>query len=113
MTHPAKLAGQLRYAVLETQERVCSAEMIHGLQGDLEPSLKRFMKANLPQREQELLQFWNDMQLYTALRQKAHGKAKYILHDGLPYANGRIHEGHVLNKILKRSRGEDQTDGGF
>jgi isoleucyl-tRNA synthetase len=59
------------------------------------------MKANLPQREQELLQFWNDMQLYTALRQNAHGKAKYILHDGPPYANGRIHEGHVLNKILK------------
>ena len=47
------------------------------------------------------MQFWNDMQLYTALRQKAHGKAKYILHDGPPYANGRIHEGHVLNKILK------------
>jgi isoleucyl-tRNA synthetase len=59
------------------------------------------MKANLPQREQELLQFWHDMQLYTALRQQASGKPKYILHDGPPYANGRLHVGHVLNKILK------------
>jgi isoleucyl-tRNA synthetase len=59
------------------------------------------MKANLPQREQELLQWWDEMHLYTALRETAHGKPKYILHDGPPYANGRIHVGHVLNKILK------------
>lgn len=59
------------------------------------------MKANLPQREQALLQFWDDMRLYEALRTQAQGRAKYILHDGPPYANGHIHVGHVLNKILK------------
>ncbi|HEY7493462.1 MAG TPA: class I tRNA ligase family protein, partial [Candidatus Tectomicrobia bacterium] len=59
------------------------------------------MKANLPQREQELLQWWDEMHLYTALRETAHGRPKYILHDGPPYANGRIHVGHVLNKVLK------------
>ncbi len=59
------------------------------------------MKANLAQREQECLQFWYDMDLYAALRKHAAGKPKYILHDGPPYANGHIHVGTALNKILK------------
>ncbi len=59
------------------------------------------MKANLSQREQECLQVWEDMQLYTTLRETAKGKTKYILHDGPPYANGHIHVGTALNKILK------------
>jgi isoleucyl-tRNA synthetase len=59
------------------------------------------MKANLPQREQELLKYWHEMDLYQALRQTAAGRAKYILHDGPPYANGHIHVGTALNKILK------------
>jgi isoleucyl-tRNA synthetase len=59
------------------------------------------MKANLPQREQECLQFWDDMQLYAALRDTAEGRTRYILHDGPPYANGHIHVGTALNKILK------------
>jgi isoleucyl-tRNA synthetase len=59
------------------------------------------MKANLPQREQELLKYWHEMDLYQALRRTAAGRHKYILHDGPPYANGHIHVGTALNKILK------------
>jgi isoleucyl-tRNA synthetase len=59
------------------------------------------MKANLAQREPEILQKWEDMQLYHKLREQGHGKKKFILHDGPPYANGHIHVGHAVNKILK------------
>ena len=59
------------------------------------------MKANLPQREQEFLKLWDEMSLYAALREAAKGRPKYILHDGPPYANGHIHVGTALNKILK------------
>jgi isoleucyl-tRNA synthetase len=59
------------------------------------------MKANLPQREQECLRFWDEMALYAALRDTARGRTRYILHDGPPYANGHIHVGTALNKILK------------
>ena len=44
---------------------------------------------------------WQDMDLYTKLREDAKGRTKYVLHDGPPYANGTIHIGHALNKILK------------
>jgi isoleucyl-tRNA synthetase len=59
------------------------------------------MKADLPKREQPLLQKWLDMDLYSLLRKKSAGKEKYVLHDGPPYANGNIHIGHALNKTLK------------
>ncbi|MBR0841888.1 isoleucine--tRNA ligase [Bradyrhizobium liaoningense] len=59
------------------------------------------MRAGLPQREPELLKYWNDIGLYDKLRQGARGRAKFVLHDGPPYANGNIHIGHALNKILK------------
>ncbi len=59
------------------------------------------MKAGLPQKEPELLKRWADMDLYKRLREKAKGKPKYVLHDGPPYANGQLHIGHALNKILK------------
>jgi isoleucyl-tRNA synthetase len=59
------------------------------------------MKANLPQREREFLKLWDEMSLYAALREAAKGRPKYILHDGPPYANGHIHVGTALNKILK------------
>lgn len=59
------------------------------------------MRAGLPQREPELLKYWNDIGLYDKLRQEAEGRAKFVLHDGPPYANGNIHIGHALNKILK------------
>jgi isoleucyl-tRNA synthetase len=59
------------------------------------------MKANLPQREPEILAKWEQMQLYEQLREKSKDRPQYILHDGPPYANGHIHLGTALNKILK------------
>jgi isoleucyl-tRNA synthetase len=59
------------------------------------------MRAGLPQREPEILKRWNEIGLYDRLRQTAAGRAKFVLHDGPPYANGNIHIGHALNKILK------------
>ncbi|MGJ4890101.1 isoleucine--tRNA ligase [Bradyrhizobium sp. HKCCYLRH3099] len=59
------------------------------------------MRAGLPQREPELLKYWNDIDLYGKLRATANGRPKFVLHDGPPYANGNIHIGHSLNKILK------------
>jgi isoleucyl-tRNA synthetase len=59
------------------------------------------MRAGLPQREPEVLKRWNEINLYEKLRSAAKGRAKFVLHDGPPYANGNIHIGHALNKILK------------
>ena len=59
------------------------------------------MKAGLPEREPTLLKRWEDMGLYKKLREQSRGKPKYVLHDGPPYANGNLHIGHALNKILK------------
>src|SRR5512135_1064214 len=59
------------------------------------------MKANLAQRELEFLKLWRELGLYQKLRAKDKGRPSYILHDGPPYANGHIHIGHALNKILK------------
>ena len=59
------------------------------------------MRAGLPQLEPEILKHWNEIDLYGKLREGAHGRAKFVLHDGPPYANGNIHIGHALNKILK------------
>jgi len=59
------------------------------------------MKANLPQREPEMLARWARERLYERIQEAGRGKPQYVLHDGPPYANGRIHMGHALNKILK------------
>ncbi len=59
------------------------------------------MKANLPIREPEILELWKKIDLYKELRSTRKGKEKFILHDGPPYANGNIHMGTALNKILK------------
>ena len=59
------------------------------------------MKANLPVREPEILEFWKKIDLYKELRRSSKGKEKFVLHDGPPYANGNIHMGTALNKILK------------
>jgi isoleucyl-tRNA synthetase len=59
------------------------------------------MRAGLPQREPEILKNWNQIGLYQRLRETSKGRAKFVLHDGPPYANGNIHIGHALNKILK------------
>ena len=59
------------------------------------------MKANLAKREPDLLKAWEGKGIYHQLSQQAEGRPKYILHDGPPYANGNIHIGTALNKILK------------
>lgn len=59
------------------------------------------MRANLPKREPEVLGFWDEIGLYDQICKGFQGKPKYILHDGPPYANGNLHLGHVLNKVLK------------
>ena len=59
------------------------------------------MRAGLPQKEPEILARWAREGLYGQLRRAAAGRPKFVLHDGPPYANGNIHIGHALNKILK------------
>ncbi|OQW56069.1 MAG: isoleucine--tRNA ligase, partial [Proteobacteria bacterium SG_bin9] len=59
------------------------------------------MRAGLPQQEPKILARWNEMGLYEKIRQTSAGRDKFVLHDGPPYANGNLHIGHALNKILK------------
>ena len=59
------------------------------------------MRGNLPQKEPEMVKAWQDMKLDEKIREKSADKEKWILHDGPPYANGNIHMGHAVNKILK------------
>ena len=59
------------------------------------------MKAGLPRKEPDILDFWEKTNLYKKIRQKYEGKEFFLLHDGPPYANGDIHLGHSVNKILK------------
>lgn len=59
------------------------------------------MKANLPQREPEMLKRWNELDLYRQITVANQGRPPFVLHDGPPYANGDIHIGHAVNKILK------------
>ena len=59
------------------------------------------MRAGLPKKEPQLVERWQDMDLYRLLREDAAGRPKFVLHDGPPYANGNIHIGHALNKVLK------------
>ncbi|MCT8990198.1 isoleucine--tRNA ligase [Chelativorans sp. SCAU2101] len=59
------------------------------------------MRAGLPQKEPEIVARWQEMDLYRKLREDAKGRPLFVLHDGPPYANGNIHIGHALNKVLK------------
>ena len=59
------------------------------------------MKAGLAKKEPELLAFWDRIGLFAKLRAQSKGREKFVLHDGPPYANGNLHIGHALNKILK------------
>ncbi len=59
------------------------------------------MRANLPTREPEIIEFWKRIDVYQKIQDKNRGQEKFILHDGPPYANGDIHLGHTLNKVLK------------
>ena len=67
----------------------------------LMPKTKFPMRGNLPNKEPEFLKRWDEMDLYRKVLEKNAGKPSYVLHDGPPYANGNIHIGHALNKILK------------
>ena len=65
------------------------------------PQTDLSMKAGLATKEPELLSYWNSIDLYSKIREQNKGKTQYILHDGPPYANGDIHLGHSVNKVLK------------
>ena len=59
------------------------------------------MRGDLPKREPAWAKAWNDQGIYAQLRLARHGKPLFVLHDGPPYANGQLHIGHALNKVLK------------
>jgi len=71
------------------------------------------MKANLPQNEPKWLERWEKMEIYAKIRESRRGAPSYVLHDGPPYANGAIHEGHALNKCLKDFVVKSKTMAGF
>ncbi|MBL4826929.1 MAG: isoleucine--tRNA ligase, partial [Spongiibacteraceae bacterium] len=71
------------------------------------------MKANLAQREPAMLKRWQQGKLYEKIREVCQGRKKFILHDGPPYANGQIHLGHALNKIIKDIIVKSKTMSGF
>ncbi len=65
------------------------------------PTTEFPMRANLPQREPDMLKFWESIDLYNAMQENGKDKPLYLLHDGPPFSNGNIHMGTALNKILK------------
>ncbi len=71
------------------------------------------MKANLPQNEPKWLERWDKMEIYQRIRESRKGRPLWVLHDGPPYANGAIHEGHALNKCLKDFVVKSKTMAGF
>jgi isoleucyl-tRNA synthetase len=71
------------------------------------------MKANLPQKEPERLAWWEQERMYERIQESRQDRHLYILHDGPPYANGHIHIGHGLNKILKDIIIKSKTMEGF
>ncbi len=77
------------------------------------PQTSFSMKGNLPQNEPKRLEQWRIIDLYRLIREKSEGRPKSILHDGPPYANGNIHMGHALNKILKDIVVKSKTMMGF
>ena len=71
------------------------------------------MKANLPATEPAMIARWEASGLYSQIREAGNGRPKFVLHDGPPYANGQIHIGHALNKILKDIIVKSRTMNGF
>ncbi|HEB95703.1 MAG TPA: isoleucine--tRNA ligase [Sedimenticola thiotaurini] len=71
------------------------------------------MKGNLAQREPEMLKRWEAMDLYHAIRRACDGRPRFVLHDGPPYANGEIHIGHAVNKVIKDFIVKSRTLEGF
>ncbi|MEE4377563.1 MAG: isoleucine--tRNA ligase [Candidatus Competibacteraceae bacterium] len=77
------------------------------------PQTRFPMRANLAQREPELLRFWKELGLYAKQREVFAGRPKFVLHDGPPYANGVIHIGHAVNKVLKDIIVKSRSMSGF
>ena len=77
------------------------------------PQTSFAMKANLPQNEPKWLDQWKTAGIYRLIREKSKDKPKFVLHDGPPYANGKIHIGHALNKIIKDIIVKSRTMMGF
>jgi isoleucyl-tRNA synthetase len=71
------------------------------------------MRGNLAKNEPKRLKVWDELNLYAKLRETGKSRPKFILHDGPPYANGEIHIGHALNKILKDIIVKSKTLSGF
>jgi isoleucyl-tRNA synthetase len=71
------------------------------------------MRGDLAKREPVWIRRWQETKLYERLREKCKGRPKYVLHDGPPYANGDIHMGHAVNKILKDLVVKSRTMAGF
>ena len=65
------------------------------------PATEFPMRGNLPQREPETLDRWNEKKIYSEMLERNRGKRSFVLHDGPPFSNGNIHIGTALNKILK------------
>ena len=73
------------------------------------PKTELAMKANLPSKEPKMLKHWEDIDLNQKIKEARSGRDKFILHDGPPYANGEIHTGHAVNKVLKDMVVKSQT----
>src|SRR5690554_6537436 len=71
------------------------------------------MRGNLPKREPQWVAQWTENKVYEAIRAASQGRPKFILHDGPPYANGDIHIGHAVNKVLKDIIVKSKTLSGF
>ena len=77
------------------------------------PSTEFPMRANLPQREPDMLKYWESIDLYNKMQENAKDKPLYVLHDGPPFSNGNIHMGHALNKILKDFINKSKSMSGY
>lgn len=71
------------------------------------------MRANLPQREPEMIKYWDSIDLYNKMQEAGKGKPLYVLHDGPPFSNGNIHMGTAMNKILKDFINKSKAMGGY
>src|SRR5215472_18058847 len=71
------------------------------------------MKADLPTKEPLRVKQWSDQKIYEKVMERNKARPKFILHDGPPYANGHIHHGHVLNKVLKDIVVKHRTMAGY
>lgn len=77
------------------------------------PTTRFPMRGNLPTREPEYIKYWEKIDLFAKQREQFKGRKKYVLHDGPPYANGNIHLGHAVNKILKDIINKSRSQLGF